>query len=157
MNTSRLKTVRDRLLELEPAPATGQANYPSYIDMDILTSEIDKLPPVDTLDMSTYHAAGAGCRTLGCIAGLAITLYPREAALFAAEWVDENGSWPDPLTAARAILGLTGQESWRLFLGRSGMTDEDLHAITPEQAAAAVGNLLAGKDPDSLWDHVPRR
>ncbi len=157
MNTSRLKTVLDRLLDLEPAPAARQAKYLNCTEMAILTSEIDKLPPVDTLDMSTYHTTGAGCRTLGCIAGVAITLYPREAALFAAEWKDENGSWPDPLIAARAILGLTGDESWRLFMGRSGMTNDDLRAITPEQAAAAVVNVLAGTDPDSFWDHVPRR
>ena len=103
--------------------------------------------------MTIYHAGAGGCRTLGCIAGLTITMYPGKALTYADDADTEDGIRPRPRDIAQHLLGLSYRQASRLFFADNDM---DLRAITPEQAATAVDNVLAGKDPHSLWDHVPR-
>ncbi len=118
-----------------------------------LTTNTHQLDPVDTLDMSIYHAVDGGYRTLGCIAGMTITMYPGEGLTYADYAAAENGIRPNPQDIAQHLLNLHNRQSSRLFFAHN---DLDLGAITPEQAATAVDNLLAGTEPTDIWEHVPR-
>ena len=156
MNTTRLRTVRDRLRSLDPTTASDpdlQRHKLDFTEEDELTNNAHQLDPVDTLDMSIYHAVDGGCRTLGCIAGLTITMYPVEAVTYADDAEAENGIRPSPQDIAQHLLGLDDRQSGGLFFADKDM---NLRAITPEQAGTVVDNVLAGKDRHSLWDHVPR-
>ena len=157
MNTTRLQAVRDQLRSLDPSTASApdlQCHKLDFTDEDELNNNAHQLDPVDTLDMSIYHAVDGGCRTLGCIAGLTITMYSGEALTYADNADAEDGIRPRPQDIAQHLLGLDDRQGARLFFADNDM---DLRAITPEQAATAVDNVLAGKDPHSLWDHVPRQ
>ena len=156
MNKTRLQAVRDRLRSLDPSTGSDpdlQRHKLDFTEEDELTNNTHQLDPVDTLDMSIYHAGDGGCRTLGCIAGLTITMYPGEALTYADDADAEDGIRPRPQDIAQHLLGLDDRQGARLFFADNDM---DLRAITPEQAATAVDNVLAGKNPHSLWDHVPR-
>ena len=153
MNTTRLRTVRDRLRSLDPSTASDPDLKLDFTDVNEVTNITHQVNQVDTLDMSVYHAVDGECRTLACIAGLTITMYPDEALKYADDTHAENGIPPLPQDIAQHLLGLDDRQRERLFFAEDDM---NLRAITPEQAATAVDNVLAGKDRHSLWDHVPR-
>ncbi len=160
MNRARLEAVRDALRKLPPpesetnalkAAATGWYQFSTAVRPNLPN-------PIDTFDMGCFHIseehAEHGCRTRGCIAGVAIDLSPMEAAEIANRPVEEYSFPAEPHEIAQEILGLDTEQRDSLLLGWPGLTHEALGTVTPEEAAVAVENLLAGNDPRTIWDHV---
>ncbi len=88
-------------------------------------------------DMGTYRLRGEGCTTAGCVAGLACAVYD------APTW--QSGSEGGIVRSARKILGLSKQQSDRLFEPWF-YSGPQPHDITPAIAAATLTNLgLTGK------------
>ncbi len=160
MNRARLEAVRDALRKLPPPESETEASKAAAIGWyRFSTAFRPNLPnPIDTFDMGCFHIseehAEHGCRTRGCIAGVAIDLFLMEAAEIANRPVEEHSFPFEPHEIAQEILGLDTEQRDSLFLGSPGLTDETLGTVTPEEAAVAVENLLAGNDPGAIWDHV---
>jgi len=153
MNQQRLRTVRDEVARLSPAPAFS--NRAKVTHETLLTAHPDRVLPIDTLDMNTWHSRLStlgDCRTLGCIAGVTVCLYPEEAREIGARTDEETGLQPSIGEIAEQILDLSDAESWALF--HSEPRQPDGSAVTPEQATAAIDRLLAGKDPEDIWDQT---
>ena len=69
-----LRTALERLAPLRDAKPPG-----SRTDPNAPATRPGALPPITRLRMGTFHSSGGGCETAGCIAGLAITLFPDAA------------------------------------------------------------------------------
>jgi len=153
MNRQRLQTVRDEVARLSPAPAFS--NSAKVTHETLLTAHPDSVLRIDTLDMNTWHSRLStlgDCRTLGCIAGVTLCLYPEEAREIGAQSDEETGLHPSFGEVAQQILELSDTESWALF--HSEPRRPGGAAVTPEQATAAIDRLLAGDDPEDIWDHT---
>jgi hypothetical protein len=101
-----------------------------------------------------FHDDGDGNRrTLGCIAGVTITLYPKEAAKAAKELaVPGVPRICDPGDVAQEVLGLDPERGGVLY---NEYPDKPAELpVTPEQAALAVERILTGADPEDTWKQV---
>lgn len=149
MNRQKLETVRDEVHRLDAAPScsdTAKATHET-----LLAQSPERVSPIDTLDMNTWHSRlslHGNCRTLGCIAGVTVCLYPEETRRIATENEDET---PPPSIGdiAQQILELDDAQAYALFHSEPRRTDRV--RATPEDAAAAIDRLLAGDDPDQIW------
>ena len=153
MNQQKLRTVREEVAKLSPAPAFS--NKAKVTHETVLTTHPDRVLPIDTLDMNTWHSrlpTLGDCRTLGCIAGVTVCLYPDEAREVGARSDEETGLQPSVGEIAQEILELNDTESWALF--HSDPRQPGGSAVTPEQATTAIDRLLAGEDPEDIWDHT---
>ena len=153
MNRPRLRTVRDEVAGLSPAPAFSKSAKVTH--ETLLTAHPDRVLPIDTLDMNTWHSRLStlgDCRTLGCIAGVTVCLYPEEAREIGAQTDDETGLRPSVGEIAQQILDLSDAESWTLFHSEPRRAGGS--AVTPEQAATAIDRLLTGDEPEDIWDHT---
>ena len=116
MNRSRLENVRNTIRGLNAIQAGHSPAENEKVTGDaVRTHYPDRIATIDTLNMDTYHSeAGHGddCRTLGCIAGVAIGLYARETRIIA-KTADDTAV--DPADIAQRILGLSDTQSHALF------------------------------------------
>lgn len=150
MNRERLRTVRDEVSRLRTAPSS--TNDAKVTHETRLTAYPDRVSPIDTLDMNTWHSSlstPGDCRTLGCIAGLTVCLHPNEAREIGAGCNEETELRPSVGEIAQQILELSDAESYALFHSEPRRTGGS--PATPEQATAAIDRLLAGEDPEDIW------
>ena len=150
MNREKLETVRDEVHRLDTAPSysdTAKATHET-----LLAQSPERVSPIDTLDMNTWHSRlslmDGGCRTLGCIAGVTVCLYPEETRRIATE-NDEETPPPSIGDIAQEILELDDAQAYALFHSEARRASGS--PVTPEHAAAAIDSLLAGDDPDQIW------
>lgn len=149
MNRERLRTVGDEVARLRTAPSS--TNDAKVTHETRLTAYPDRVSPIDTLDMDTWHSSLAtpgDCRTLGCIAGVTVCLHPDEAREIGARNDKETGLHPSVGEIAQQILELSDDECYALFHSQSRSP------VTPEQATAAIDRLLAGEDPEGIWEQT---
>ena len=152
MNRQRLRTVRDQIGKLNTAPSfSGHAKVTCETQLTVYPEHAS---PIDTLDMNTYHSRFSmpgDCRTLGCIAGITVCLYPEEAREIRARTNEETELLrPGIGEMAQEILELTDDEAWALF--HSQPKERGQSPITPEQATTAIDRLIAGEDPENIWN-----
>ena len=118
MNRSRLEKVRNTIKNLAATrPGLVTSENEVATDDSLLAHYPDRIATIDTFDMCTYHSKiveGDDCRTLGCIAGVTISLYTSEAREIAKSAFKRLG----PADIAQQLLGLTVTESRELFSGR---------------------------------------
>ncbi len=160
MNRTRLEAVRDALRKLPP-PEDPKATAVKEAAPGWHETGFDFDNPIDTFDMDCYHITEEhpehGCRTRGCIAGIAIDLSPMEAAEITKRTARKHDYPAELNEIAQEILGLDSKQADNLFglFGEGPCLDEEtIGTVTPEEAAVAVENLLAGNDPRTIWDHV---
>ena len=162
MNRARLEAVRNAVGALQPLgdKAEGSGTVREMHETKMLL-ENGSIPPIDTLNMDTYHRSvtrGDWCQTMGCIAGKTINLYPEQAREIATNPEDEFAGGLGPADIAARILELTAEEADNLFFPAHGELHDDGRRktpITPAQATAAIDRLLSGTAADEVWDHVP--
>lgn len=150
MNRSRLERVRDTVRTLKAIADDQHSLQTSLTRADTLTSTPKALPRIDMLDMRVLHARHEDC-TAGCITGITIGLYPDEAVRIADDQQRKHGHRPPPRRIAEGILDIEGPFTHALL---SPQPHINRYCITPEQAATAIDRLLAGENPDRIWDHT---
>ena len=160
MNRKRLEKVRDTLRTLRPAvPASNEKPARTLTEETTLCADTAKLPAIDTFDFTTHHATGGpGGGAAGCIAGVAIQLFPEAAA----RELEKAGR--DPLQydigrstadiVAQHVLGLDDREGDQLLCAADEVRTDKKRPVTPEEAAMAIERLLAGDDAEEIWDHL---
>ena len=164
MNRKRLKKLRNALEDLRPCTEVRNANSPTgyagtvrITDTDTLCEKAAGLPAIDTLDMRVEHGVhtdGSGrTRVLGCVSGMAILLYPQEAAEAARTLPDAVGVC-DATDIAQHVLGLEDETADMLFNGHPDDPDTDAAAVRPRHAAIAVERVMAGIGAPDIWNHV---
>lgn len=142
MKKKRLRHVRDVVKTLAP--------YDEVADHTTITSDIDDLykrrgpAPIEVLDMTAFHGR-THCRTAGCIAGVALCAFPKEARPIVRKFQKKGTEVPPVSTIAQELLGLDDDQSHELFQ----LTDAQHE--TPERAVHACDRLLDGAAPDTLW------
>lgn len=150
MNREKLETVRDEVHRLDAAPSysdTAKVTHES-----LLAQSPERVSPIDTLDMNTWHSQlslHGDCRTLGCIAGVTVCLYPDETRRIATENNDETTPPPSIGDIAQEILDLDDAQAYALFHSEARRASGS--PVTPEHAAAAIDSLLAGDDAEQIW------
>ena len=84
MNRRRLKKLRNTLRDLRPCTLPGEKNDRGAVtDEATLCANAANLPAIDTVDIGTFHTTANGgpdSGATGCIAGIAIGLFPEAAA-----------------------------------------------------------------------------
>ena len=154
MNRTRLEKVRNTIRELNAIqPGQRHAKTEVVTSDAVLTHYPDRIATIETLDMGTYHSKiyekEGDCQTLGCIAGVAIKLYPKEARNIAATADDGSPERRGPADIAQRILDLSTTEGRALFL--SYPVERSRRPVTPPQACAAIDRLLNGVNPENIW------
>ena len=142
--------MRDEVAKLRTAPSFR--NDAKVACETRLTAYPDRVSPIDTLDMNTWHCSlsvSGDCRTLGCIAGVTVCLHADEAREIGAGCDEETELQPSVGEIAQQILELSDAESYALFHSEPRRTGGS--PATPEQATAAIDRLLAGEDPEAIW------
>ena len=166
MNEERVRRVRDRARSLPHygllAVATG-ARRTSVTDVNryYQDREEETLRPIQGLDMSRlYHEleeSGGGCQTIGCLAGLTITMFPDETREYQEAMVERGRNREvgnvSLIDSAAHVLGLDGTTASALFLG-TGWPGDDLSAMTPEMVTGALDRVLAGARGHSIWKNA---
>ena len=167
MNRQRLKKLRDALRSLRPCNDIRDAGAPGGYtgtlkptDTETLCARAAGTAPIDTLDMRIEHGVhedAAGRRQiLGCISGMAIQMYPDEAAK-AARTLPAAIVVCDATDVAQEVLGLDDATADELFNGHPDDPDKSAAPVTPGQAATAVERVLAGAGPSDLWNQAGPR
>lgn len=151
MHKSRLRRVRDLVARLEPRSADTVARRETRLEALLQTDY--HVEAITRFDMRTLHARSTE-GTHGCIAGCAISAFPRLAKRVAARRPNAPAT-----EIARTLLQLERHEARGLFqaAGYTGRRPAD--TATAAEAAAACDELLHGRDPDTVWYHAlaPRR
>ena len=134
--TLRSLCTRADLCNGQPRPV------PSHINMGTLLAEID-----DTEGKN--H-----CTTVGCIAGITVTLYPAEAH---SEWTKEleqaerRKSYADRFTSIGRVLGLAPETAANLFFAHGSEHAHCLERIPKQDVLKALDSIIAGRNPSTLW------
>ena len=147
MNHDRLLAIRNALGRL--APPGGKKPPGARTDPNTLATRASTLEPINRLHMETFHSSD-GCDTAGCIAGLAITLFPRAAHKAAWNLIAQRrwrpGRLPPPISRiAAAILEAPHTDVCNLLYPAPG--HHALDRITPADAIAALDRFAAGDAP----------
>ncbi len=147
MHHARLQTVRNALDELKPPRGTIPPG--SRTDPSALATSPGALAPITRFHMGTFHSTD-GRNTAGCIAGLAITLFPEAAGKAAWDLIAQRlwrpGRLPVPVTQiVAAILNAPHIDVCNLLYPAPG--HYTLHRITPHQAIDALHRFGAGHAP----------
>jgi hypothetical protein len=147
MDHARLQTIRSALERLAPPRGTWPPG--SRTDPNALATSPAMLAPITRLHMGTFHGDD-GRGTAGCIAGLAITLFPRTALKAAWDLITQRrwrpGQAPVPVSRlAAAILDAPHTDVCNLLYPPPG--HYRLDRITPAQAVAAIDRFAAGEAP----------
>ena len=147
MHQARLQTIHNALERLKPPSGTIPPGRPT--DPNRLATSPDTLAPVTRLHMRTFHSSD-GRNTAGCIAGLAITLFPEAARKAAWDLISERlwrpGRLPVPVPRiVAAILDAPHIHVCNLLYPAPG--HYTLDRITPHQAIDALDRFAA--------DHAP--
>ena len=160
MNRTRLEKLRDTLRKLRPAvPADAKNAARTLTQEATLCANAANLPAIDTFDFTTFHATGGpGGGAAGCIAGVAIQLFPEAAAS------ELDKAARDPLQydigrstadiVAQHVLGLDDRQGDQLLCAADETRTDENKPVTPEEAAVAVERLLAGENAERIWDHL---
>ncbi len=155
MNDFGLQTVRNALGHLKPPG--GKTPPGSRTDPNALATRPDALAPITHLHMRTFHSTD-GCDTAGCIAGLAITLFPDAARKAAWDLIAEQhwrpGRLPVPIPRiVAAILDAPHIDVCNLLYPAAA--HYALDRITPAEAIAAIDRFAAGHAPWPIDRPVP--
>ena len=147
MNDSHLQTVRNALDRLKPPG--GKTPPGSRTDANTLATRPGALVPITQFHMGTFHSTDDR-HAAGCIAGLAITLYPHAARKAAWDLITERlwrpGRLPVPISRiVAAILDARHTDVCNLLYPAPG--HYALDRITPEEAIAALDRFAAGHAP----------
>ena len=160
MNRTRLEKLRDTLRKLRPAVPADTKNAARTLTREAtLCANAANLPAIDTFDFTTFHATGGpGGDAAGCIAGVAIQLFPEAAAS------ELDKATRDPLQydigrstadiVAQHVLELDDRQGDQLLCAADETRTDENKPVTPEEAAVAVERLLAGEDAERIWDHL---
>ena len=148
MNASHLQTVRNALDRLKPPG--GRTPPGSRTDANTLATRPGAVVPITRFHMGTFHSSGSGCETAGCIARLAITLFPDAARKAAWDMITERlwrpGRLPVPISRiVAAILDAPHTDVCNLLYPAPGHYAVD--RITPQEAIAALDRFAAGHAP----------
>ena len=144
MNRKRLEKLRDTLRKLRPAiPAGGENPARTRTAETTLCASAGNLPAIGTFDFTTFHATGGpGGSAAGCIAGVAIQLFPEAAAR------ELKKVAHDPLRydigrstadiVAQHVLGLDNRQGDQLLCAADEVRIDKEKPVTPEEAGTAV-------------------
>ncbi|MDE2905842.1 MAG: hypothetical protein OXQ28_07130 [Acidobacteriota bacterium] len=167
MNRRRLEKLRDTLRSLrpcthvrKPGSRNGYTGTLEPTNSDTLCARAAGLPRIDTLDMRVEHGphtdANGESRVLGCISGLAILMFPDDAAE-AARTLPHAIVVCDASDVAQHVLGLEDEVADTLFNDHPDDPVTRSEPVTPEQAAQAVEHVLAGTSAMRIWDHATEK
>ena len=147
MDHARLQTVRSAVDRLNAARGTTPPGHPT--DPRALATRPGSLAPITRFDMRTFHSTD-GRETAGCIAGLAITLFPEAARKAAWDLISERlwrpGRLPVPVPRIVAAI-LDAPHIHVCNLLYPAPEHYTLDRITPHQAIDALNRFAA--------DHAP--
>lgn len=147
MHHARLQTVRDAVDRLKPPRGTTPPGCRT--DPNALATSPGALAPISRFHMGTFHSSD-GCNTAGCIAGVAITLFPEAARKATWDLIAERrwrpGRLPVPIPRiVAAILDAPDIDVCNLLFPAPGHYAID--GITPYQGIAALDRFAAGHAP----------
>ena len=151
-NHERIRSTLERL-----APPGGTTPPGSRTDPRKLASNPNGLAPLTRFHMGTFHSTD-GRDTAGCIAGLAITLFPDAARNAAWDLIAERrwrpGRLPVPIPRiVAAILDAPHSDVCNLLY--PAPAHYALDRITPAEAIAAIDRFAAGHAPWPIDRPVP--
>lgn len=147
MHHARLHTVHEALDRLKPPH--GATPPGSRTDPNALATNPGALAAITRFHMRTFHSSD-GRETTGCIAGLAITLFPEAARKAAWDMIAQRlwrpGRLPVPVPRiVAAILDAPHIDVCNLLYPAPG--HYSLERITPHQAIDALDRFAAGHAP----------
>lgn len=87
------------------------------------------------------------CRPVGCMAGIALTLF---AEAVEDEYRKRANHGEDAYEIIGRVLGMGPATAGALFFGLGSGRENALETITPQEACAAIGRVLAGRT-DYIW------
>lgn len=142
MDRLRLVELRDIARSLKPYEG-DDAYRPDHPSENLW--EMPDEHRIEHLHMRHYFARTA-CGTVGCLAGIAVTIWPEDAQATATALRRRTHSRPDASDVAAQLLKLDHETKLGLFHGYNE------RAMTPEQAATACQRVLDGHPCDALWE-----
>ena len=115
---------------------------PTMLNMGIIMGRRRKDPE---------EGSGNECRTVGCIAGITMALYPKEVQAECGYGDGANAEHVDTYDAIGRVLGLDRGTSRWLFFGyfRQRKPLEPLHRITVTDTCNAMDTLLNAREADT--------
>ena len=163
MNTSeraRLAALRNAVAGMsdDQTPSTSSALWRIGEAKDVCDGQPKPVPThinMGTL-LAKLHNANVknDCATVGCVAGITITLYPAETH---AEWTKEQenaertNSAPDRFASIGRVLGLPPETAASLFFAHGSNHEHSLERISKEDVLNALDGAIAGRSPSTLW------
>ena len=134
MNRERMQTLADTVRNLQHTAEAFKGRHVPHAYVSVLMAH-ETRNPLRSFCMKNW-IGHSKCGTAGCLAGVAAMLWP-----------PDNRHCVSVLPYAIEVLGLSLDDSG-LFTPGVFVPYED---ISPEQAAAAVENVLGGMDSDAAW------
>lgn len=155
MQHAVLQTVRESLDRLKPPRETTPPGRRT--DPNALATNPGALAPITRFHMRTFHSSD-GHDTAGCIAGLAITLFPGAARNAAWDLIAQRiwrpGRLPVPVPRiVAAMLDAPHIHVCNLLYPAPG--HYTLDRITPHEAIAALDRFAAGHAPWPIDGPLP--
>ena len=116
-----------------------------------------KIPKPEALNMSTSLAVIADekgeCQTVGCIAGMAMALYPQEVRTAITEQAAARTDYTSTgkFAAIASVLGLDEYTGECLFFGLGSRRQGALSKLTPREVTAAIARAEQGVTGKRIW------
>ena len=93
------------------------------------------------------------CRTVGCIAGMAMALYPEEVRQAISEQLKIGNDYRSTggYAAIATVLGLDEHTGQCLFFGLGSNSRRKLSELTPQEVTAAIARAEQGVTGRDIW------
>lgn len=141
MNKERLLQLADHLDQMETVESIplGHNSISSRVFLASKNCKVERFWMSHWL-MSQYNHRGHLCNTIGCIAGVTVSLFGH----------DEDADYdftPSTQLLAKNLLGLTDSQAASLFTPHLSDPSIDHNSITAKDAAVACRRLVEGEYP----------